>query len=317
MEFVTIDDIRSAARRVGHAAVRTPLLAQVWGSDTSPLWLKPENLQPMGAFKIRGAYNAVAALDLARRERGVVTHSSGNHAQAVALAANLFSVPAAIVVPDTTPRIKVKATEQYGATVVEVATAQRESAAREIAERRDMALIPPFDDPHVIAGQGTIGLEIAEQLPDVAVVLVPISGGGLASGIGTAIKARCPNATIYGVEPELAGDTAESLRAGRMIDWPAEHRERTIADGLRAQPSELTFAHMLATLDDIITVPESDIRAAVRTLATQARLVAEPSGAVATAAYLFHAETLPAGPTVAVVSGGNLPAQQLAEIVGS
>jgi threonine dehydratase len=314
MNLVTIDDIRAAAKRIEGVAVRTPLLPQPWGAPAG-LWLKPENLQQIGAFKVRGAYNAIAALDEQTRARGVVAYSSGNHAQAVAYAAKLFGVPAVIVVPDVTPRIKVEATRAHGAEVVEVPIAERESAAYAIVAERNLTLIPPFDHPEVIAGQGTIGLEIAEDAPDVDVVLIPVSGGGLASGIGTAIKALCPNAKVYGVEPELAADTAEGLRAGARVDWAMDRRARTIADGLRSQPSELTFAHLQAALDGVLTVTEDEIRSAVRTLAFKAHLVVEPSGAVATAAYLFHADELPEGKTVAIVSGGNLDPAALVELL--
>jgi threonine dehydratase len=314
MNLVTIDDIRAAAKRIAGVAVRTPLLPQPWGTRGS-LWLKPENLQEIGAFKVRGAYNALAALDEESRARGVVAYSSGNHAQAVAYAAKLFGVTAVIVVPDVTPRVKVEATLAHGAEVVEVPIAERESAAHAIAAERHLTLIPPFDHPDVIAGQGTIGLEIAEDLPGVDVVLVPASGGGLASGIGVAIKALCPGAKVYAVEPELAGDIAEGLRGGERADWSMERRSRTIADGLRAQPSELTFAHLRAVIDGVITVSEDEIRAAVPVLAFKAHLVAEPSGAVTTAAYLFHGDELPAGKTVAVISGGNVDPAALVELL--
>ncbi|SDX07368.1 threonine dehydratase [Amycolatopsis xylanica] len=315
MNLVTIDEIHAAAKRVAGVALRTPLLPQLWASPAK-LWLKPENLQQIGAFKVRGAYNAIAALDEKTREKGVVAYSSGNHAQAVAFAAKQFGVPAVIVVPDVTPRIKVEATASHGAEVVEVPIGQRESAAHAIAEERGLTLIPPFDHRNVIAGQGTAGLEIAEDLPDVEVVLIPISGGGLASGIGTAIRALAPNAKIFGVEPELAADTAEGLKAGHRVDWPVEKRARTIADGLRSQPSELTFAHLQVVLDGMLTVTEEEIREAVRVLARRAGLIAEPSGAVSTAAFLFHADQLPDGKTVAVVSGGNLDPSALGELLG-
>jgi threonine dehydratase len=314
MNLVTLDDIQAAAKRIAGVAVRTPLLPQPWGSPAG-LWLKPENLQQIGAFKVRGAYNALAALDEESRTRGVVAYSSGNHAQAVAYAAKQFGVPAVIVVPDVTPRIKVEATLAHGAEVVQVPIGERESAAHAIVEERNMTLIPPFDHPNVISGQGTIGLEIAQDAPDVDVVLIPVSGGGLASGIGTAIRALCPGAKVYGVEPELAADTAESMRAGERVDWAMDRRARTIADGLRSQPSELTFAHLQAVLDGVVTVTEDEIRSAVRTLAFKAHLVVEPSGAVATAAYLFHGDKLPEGKTVAVVSGGNLDPTTLVDLL--
>lgn len=300
MGLVTIADIRAAADIVKDAAVRTPLLRFDDG-----LWLKPESLQPVGAFKIRGAYHAVARLPEDVRARGVVAYSSGNHAQAVAYAAKLFGVPAVIVVPDTTPRVKVDATRSHGAEVVEVPMAQRESRAAELVVERGATLIPPFDHPDVIAGQGTVGLEVVADLPDVDAVLVPVSGGGLISGVATAVKALSPNTRVVGVEPEWAGDAAESLRAGTLVRWPADDRARTVADGLRAEPSELTFAHMRAYVDDIVTVSEEEIGAAVGRLARQARLVVEPSGAVTLAAYLGRPSAFP-GRTVAVLSGGNV-----------
>ncbi|XVS64912.1 threonine ammonia-lyase [Actinosynnema sp. CA-299493] len=297
MGLVTISDIRAAADRIVGAAVRTPLLRFDDG-----LWLKPESLQPVGAFKIRGAYNAMARLTEDVRARGVVAYSSGNHAQAVAYAAKLFGVPAVIVVPDDTPRVKVEATLSHGAEVVQVPMAQREARAAELVAERGATLIPPFDHPDVIAGQGTIGLEVLADLPDVATVLVPVSGGGLISGVATAVKALSPGTRVIGVEPELAGDAAESLRAGTLVRWPAGDRARTIADGLRAEPSELTFEHMRAYVDDVVTVSEEQIGEAVGVLARRARLVVEPSGAVTVAAHLAR----PAERTVAVLSGGNV-----------
>ncbi|MPY79322.1 MAG: pyridoxal-phosphate dependent enzyme [Actinophytocola sp.] len=308
---VEIDHIRDAAKRIAAVALRTPLLEQPWSQR--PLWLKPENLQAIGAFKIRGAYNAIAVLDDAQRANGVVAYSSGNHANAVAFAAKAFGVPALIVMQDSTPRVKVEATAAHGAEIIEVPMADRERVATEIATQRGMALIPPFDHPDVIAGQGTIGLEIVEDLPDVDVVLVPVAGGGLASGVGVAVKALRPEARVIAVEPALAADTAEGLRAGHRVHWSPERRARTIADGLRTEPSELTFAHLRDVVDNAVTVTEDEIRATMRTLATRARLVAEPSGAVACAAALYR--ELPPGRTVAVVSGGNVDPALLAEVL--
>lgn len=313
MRLITIDDVRAASDRIGGHALRTPLLRQTW--DERELRLKPENLQPIGAFKVRGAVNALAALDEEVRARGVVSYSSGNHAQAVAYAAQQFGVPATIVVQDGAPQVKISATKAFGAEVIEAPMTERRAVARRLAERLGRVVIPPFDHPDVIAGQGTIGLEIAEDLPAVSTVLVPISGGGLASGVGTAITALCPDARVIGVEPELAADTAESLRAGRLVRWDAADRARTIADGLRTEPSELTFAHLRATVEGVVTVTEDEIRQAMRVLATRARLVAEPSGAVSVAAWLFHQHELPAGPTVAVVTGGNVDPTLLAEVL--
>ncbi len=315
VNLVTIEDIRAAAARIAGVVVRTPLLPCTWSAADSPLWLKPENLQAIGAFKIRGAYNAVARLTDAQRSMGVVAYSSGNHAQAVAYAARVFGIKAWIVVPEQTAKVKVDATRSHGAEVILVPMGLRETRAHEIAEERGATLIPPFDHPDVIAGQGTIGLEIVADLPEVDVVLVPVSGGGLISGVAAAVKALRPQAQVWGVEPGLAADTAAGLAAGHRVDWSVEDRGRTIADGLQSQPSELTFAHEQALVDGIVTVSEDEIRRAVAELAHRANLVAEPSGAVSTAAYLYHSDELPRGRTVAVVSGGNLDPAFLAEML--
>lgn len=313
MRLVTIDDIRAAADRIRGSVVRTPLIPAPWGDADRPLWLKPENLQAVGAFKVRGAFNAIARLDDATRARGVVAYSSGNHAQAVAYAAKAFGISAHIVMPEETPGIKIAATRDHGADVVLCGAGERERVADRLVAETGGVLIPPFDHPDIIAGQGTIGLEIAEDLPDVAGVIVPVSGGGLASGIGTAIRAMAPAARIIGAEPELAADTAESLAAGHRVDWSITDRNRTIADGLRSQPSELTFAHLQSVLDGVITLSEKDIRMAVREIALRAHLVAEPSGATALAAY--RRRETPPGPTVVIVSGGNVEPALLAEII--
>lgn len=307
MRLVSVDEVRAAAERIRGVAVRTPLLACPWAERPSrELWLKPENLQPIGAFKVRGAWNALAVLPESERAAGVVAFSSGNHAQAVAYAARAGGVPAVIVIDDTAPALKIAATKELGAEVVLAPPAERAAVARALAVERGATLIPPYDHPHVIAGQGTAGLEIAEDRPDVASVLVPISGGGLASGIAVAVKALCPKAAVFGVEPELAADTRDSFKAGELVRWPSEDRVRTSADGLRAEPSELTFAHLTALLDDVLTVSEAEIRSTVGELAARSRIVAEPSGAVAPAAYLHRTDALPPGPCVAVVSGGNI-----------
>lgn len=313
MRLSTIDDIRAAAERIRGSVVRTPLVPAPWGEPDRPLWIKPENLQPIGAFKVRGAFNAIGGLSHAERARGVVAYSSGNHAQAVAYAAAAFGIPASIVMPEETPGVKVEATRSHGARVVLCGAGQRERVAEEVVVETGGVLIPPFDHPLVIAGQGTAGLEIAEDMPDVANVVVPVSGGGLASGVGTAVKALCPHARVIGVEPELAADTAEGLRLGHRVDWPIADRNRTIADGLRSQPSDLTFAHLQRVLDDLVTVTEEQIRAGVRELALRSHLVAEPSGAVALAAY--RSAPLPAGKTVVVLSGGNIEPALLADLL--
>jgi threonine dehydratase len=317
MQLVTIDDIRAAAEKIRGVAVRTPLLPCLWGKPNRPLWIKPENLQPVGAFKIRGAYNAIAALSDAERARGVVTYSSGNHAQALAYAARVIGIPAVIVIQDNAAPVKIESTRALGAEVVVVPLPERESAAEEIAARRGAALIPPFDHPDVIAGQGTIGLEILYDLPSADLILVPISGGGLISGIATAIKALRPQAKVIGVEPVLSADALASLTAGEIVHWEPERRARTVAEGLQSELSELTFAHLSKLVDDIVTVSEEEILAAIPVLARQSRIVAEPSGAVTTAAYLNRSHEFPAGNTVALVSGGNIDPALLARLLGS
>ncbi len=315
MELVGIEQIRRAADRLAGVAVHTPLLPQLWADDDRPLWLKPECLQPIGSFKIRGAYNAIAALPADVRSRGVITHSSGNHGQAVAYAAARFAIPAVVVIPAVAPTIKVDAVRRLGAEVVLVDTAERSDAAAALAAERHLTLIPPFDHPDVIAGQGSVGLEIVADLPAVDVVLVPVGGGGLASGVSTAVKALRPETTVLAVEPDVAPDARDSLVAGRIVAYTDAQRYATIADGMRTPLSELTLAHLQAHLDGVITVTEDEIRAAVALLARDARLVSEPSGATAAAAYRFHAGELPAGHTVAVVSGGNLDPAVFAQLV--
>jgi threonine dehydratase len=309
--LVSIDDVRAAARRLEGIATRTPLVP--FAAPARRWFLKAESLQPIGAFKIRGAYTAAAALSPDERARGLITYSSGNHAQGVARAARLLGVPAAIVMPSDAPAIKRARVEADGAQVVVVGPAsdERRRVAEEIARSRGLAIIPPYDDARIIAGQGTVGLEIAEELADVAAVLVPIGGGGLASGIAVAIKALVPGARVIGVEPELAADARASLREDRIVRWPAEDVSRTIADGTRTTAiGRRTFAHLRVLLDDIVTVSEAEIAAAVRLAAEESRLVAEPSGALSVAALAFRSaearlDSLD-GPVAAVVSGGNV-----------
>jgi threonine dehydratase len=310
--LVDLELIRDAARLIASYAVRTPLLASPWPD----LWLKPENLQPIGAFKIRGALTAISRLDPDVRAHGVIAHSSGNHAQAVAYTARAFGIDAHIVIPDNASPRKVQATRDLGATVELVPVEERFSRPAQLAEESGKALIPPFDHPDVISGQGTVGLEIAQDAPDVDVVLVPVSGGGLISGIAAAITALLPTAKVIGVEPELAGDAAESFRTGHRVAWSPVDTARTMADGLRSfSVGELPWQHISTQVHDIITVTEDEIADATRRLILQARLVAEPSGAVATAAYLHHRDQLPSGRTVAVVSGGNIDPAALRELM--
>jgi threonine dehydratase len=339
--LVSLPEIRAAADRLRGVAVRTPLIlfgASAGQAGSAPLLVKPESLQPTGAFKLRGAYNAISVLlsgggtgeGGGARPAGVVAHSSGNHGFAVAYAAALLRIPAAIVVPDTAPRVKTDLIRGAGAELVTVAAtlAARTEASRDIARARGYAEIAPFDDRNVIAGQGTIGLEIAEDLAagyrrPPAAILVPVGGGGMISGIAVAVKALLPGTRVIGVEPELAADARDSLRAGQRVAWAARDTARTIADALRVeQLGELTFPHIKALVDDIVVVTEDEIREAVRRLARQGRLVAEPGGAVAVAAALCRdpaelglVPDATAAPVVAVLSGGNIDPDLLGEIL--
>jgi threo-3-hydroxy-L-aspartate ammonia-lyase len=316
--LVSLAEIEEAARRLAPVVVRTPLVPVP--RLHRDLLVKPESLQPTGSFKLRGAYNAISASGDQARERGVIAHSSGNHGQAVAYAAALLGVHAVVVVPSSAPRVKTEAIEYYGAELVTVAPTleARVATSEELMARHGYVLIPPFDDRRVIAGQGTIGLEIAADCPQAGLVLVPISGGGLISGIATAIRALMGNSVaVVGVEPELAADARDSLRRGERVGWPAADTQRTIADALRVeQVGALPFEHIRELVTDIVTVTEDEIRATIRLLATKARLVAEPGGATAVAAYLFHAAELPAaGPPVALLSGGNIDPALLTAIL--
>jgi threonine dehydratase len=317
VQLVSVDEIGSAAARLAGVIVRTPLVP--FPRVAPRLLIKPESLQPTGSFKLRGAYAAISALPPAVAQRGVVAHSSGNHAQAVAYAAALLHVPAVVVIPDSAPPVKVEAARAYGAEVVisRPGLAARIAATEELAARHGYTVIPPFDDRVVIAGQGTVGLEIAADCPEADLVVVPVGGGGLISGVSAAIRELCPGAAVIGVEPELAADARDSLRQGRPVAWPPDATQRTIADALSAdQVGALPLKHILSNVDDIITVTEDEIREAVRRLALEARLVAEPGGAVAVAACLLRERELPASATrVAVLSGGNIDPALLAGIL--
>ncbi len=326
--LVTLDDIRRAAANLASVAIRTPLIpfgtAGGAGSGGPRVLLKAESLQPIGAFKIRGAYHAIASLSPEERARGVITHSSGNHAQGVARAARLLGTHAVIVMPSNAPAVKRGRVEVDGAEIVTVgpASSEREARAEELRVERGLVFIPPYDDDRVIAGQGTLGLEIAEDVSDLAAVLVPIGGGGLSSGVAVAIRALHPGARILGVEPEVAADAQESLREGRIVRWDASRTGSTIADGVRSQAiGRRPFAHLSKLLDGVVTVSEVEIAAAVRLIAEEARLVAEPSGAVAPAAARFRAVDAGlaglTGTVVAVVSGGNVDPERYRALLES
>ncbi len=323
---VTLDDLYAATKRIAGVAVATPLIRLPYETPQSDhdVYAKAENFQKTGSFKLRGAYNFLASLDDETRRRGVVTHSSGNHAQGVACAAHMFGVPATIVIPDNAPPIKVQRTEAWGATVVRCAAKDRVVVAKKIAAEHNATLVPPFDHPWIVAGQGTVGLEIADALPDVANVLVCTGGGGLLAGIATALRERCPQAQILGVEPDLAADAAESFRNDQLISWDAGDTNRTVADGVRT-PSlgGLNFAIIRQKVDGFVTVSEEAIREMTRWYALEARLVVEPTGAMTLAAYrtLLRGEvegvTLRPGPTVVLVSGGNVETERLLELLSA
>jgi threonine dehydratase len=293
------------------------------GFDDAEIYVKAEGLQPIGAFKIRGAWNKIAQLTPAERSRGVITYSSGNHAQGVAYAARVAGAKAVIVMPSNAPEVKKRATAALGAEIVEVgpASSDRLRKAEELQAAHGYIMIPPYDDDQIIAGQGTCGLEILEDLPDVDLVLAPVSGGGLLSGIATAIKLsnspRPIQTRVIGVEPELAADAQESFHAGHVVTWPADMTTRTLCDGLRTQSlGERNFEHIRAYVDGIITVTEAEIRAAMRTLLYSARLTPEPSGACSAAGMLFHRDQLlPFRKVVIVMSGGNVEPQVLQSVL--
>jgi len=316
--IVTLNDIRAAHSRLDGIAVRTPLLEWTNSTDPRKLFLKLENLQPIGAFKLRGAYNKIASLAENERRRGVVSYSSGNHAQGVAYAARALGVKAVIVMPGNAPKNKLESTAALGAEIVKVGpgSEERRIRAEELAAQHGYAVIPPYNDEHIIAGQGTTGMEILEQLPEVETVLVPVGGGGLISGIATALKLSKPSVKIVGVEPELAADAQASLRAGHVVSFDAEQVTQTLADGLRTQSiGDINFEHIRAYVDDIITVKETEIEQAMRALGDNTKTLAEPSGAVAVAGFLFHAAELPKTKfNVAVISGGNIDPDLLARL---
>jgi threonine dehydratase len=318
--MLTLSNIQQAQSRIKGVATCTPLILCPQHQSNSQLFFKPENFQPMGAFKLRGAYNAIASLTPEERAKGVVTHSSGNHAQAVAYAATALGAKSVIVMPDYAPQLKKDKTVGYGGELVLVKhSTELIPTATDLAEERGLILIPPYNDERVMAGQGTIGLEILEDLPDAGLVLVPVSGGGLISGIAAALKLSKPGIKVVGVEPELAGDAQASLRAGQIVEFPPDQTVKTVADGLRVSKlGTLTWPHIQTYVDDIVTVSETEILKAMRHLALNARLVAEPSGAVTFAAWLYHRAELPvAKNNVAVISGGNVEPEVLAKVISS
>ena len=316
-QFVTLDDLEAAARVLAPVAVRTPLLPADAISDRvgAPVWIKPEMLQRGGAFKFRGAYNFLSRMDAEVRQRGVIAPSSGNHAQAVALAAKLFGVPATVVMPTTVTPAKRAGAERLGARLVlaGTTTADRLARAEELMRDEGLTLVPPYDHPVIIAGQGTVGLEIAADAPKVDAVLVPVGGGGFSAGVATAIKLRLPKARIIGVEPTGAPKLSRARAAGHPVKL--EHTGG-LADGLLAvEIGHLTFAHHERFLDDVVVVDDEALRRAMRLLLDRMKLVVEPSGAI-TVAALLEGTFKPRGLTVAVLSGGNIEWDGLRDLLG-
>lgn len=312
---VSIDDIRSAARGLVGVAERTPLVPADPLSQTvgHPVHLKLESRQPTGAFKLRGAWTAVSRLDPDERARGVITYSSGNHGQAVAFAAQRLGVRAVIVMPETVPEAKLEGVKRWGGEVVLAGTTSEDrfAKAQEIVAAEGLAVIPPFDHPHIIAGQGTVGLEIAEDEPAITGVAVPVGGGGLCAGVTTALHALCPDAHVWAVEPEGAAAYHAAVAAGQPVRL---ERSRSVADGLLPLAvGTLTFHHMYPRAQSV-TVSDRDIVSAAKWLRDALGIVAEPSGAATTAALRTGA-IRPDGPTVLVVSGGNILPESIDRLV--
>jgi threonine dehydratase len=315
MSLVPLDAIHEAAARIGSIARRTPVL-DVSHLAARPLWLKCESHQPGGAFKIRGATNMLLRLDAAARARGVITYSSGNHGQAVALAAARLGLPAVIVMPTTAPAIKVAGVRRWGAEIIQEGTTSLDRKRRAEAEAasRGLTMVPPFDHPWIIEGQGTCGLEILDQVRQADVVVAPVGGGGLISGVAAAVRQTQPDVRVVGVEPAGAAKMTASLAAGHPVTL---ERAASIADGLiPVRPGDLTFAHAQAFVDRMVTVTDEQIARATLWLFHEAKQVVEPSGAASVAAVLWPN---PGGPlagagsrVVAILSGGNVAPDTLA-----
>ncbi len=317
--LVSLDEIRAAARLLRGVAVRTPLLpaddlTQHLGGGA--IFVKPEMLQRGGAFKFRGAYVFLAGLPDATRARGVIAPSSGNHAQAVAFAARIFGIHATLVMPTTVTAVKRSGVERLGGRVVlaGTTTADRMERAEQLAKESGSVLVPPYDDARIIAGQGTAGLEIVEDLPDVGTVLVPVGGGGLSAGVATAVKLLAPHARVIGVEPAGAAKLTRARAAGAPVRLASTSG---MADGLLAtQIGTIPFAHHSAYIDEVVTVEDAELAPAMRYLLDRLKIVAEPSGAI-TVAALQTGRVEPRGKTVAVLSGGNIEYDGLRSVLGN
>ena len=317
MRVIGLADVEAAARRLDGVAHRTPLvtsrtLDRLAGAT---VWLKPENLQRGGAFKFRGAYATISSLSAEERARGIAAFSSGNHAQAVALAASLVGTTATILMPADAPPAKLEATRGYNAEIVtyDRYTEDREALGKALAEERGLTLVPPYDDPRVMAGQGTVALELLADAPDLDLLVAPVGGGGLIAGCATVVRALRPGARVVGVEPEAGDDTLLSLAVGERISIDVP---RTIADGLQATtPGRLTFEVNRRLVDEIVTVTDAQLVEAMRFAFERLKLVLEPSGAAGLAALLAGAVKAPGRRIGVVISGGNVGAERFAELL--
>jgi threonine dehydratase len=313
--MLTFQDILEARERLLGIAHRTPVLTSRQFNEQAgcKVFFKAENLQRAGAFKFRGAYNKISSLNEDERRQGVLAYSSGNHAQAVALSAKLFQIPAVIVMPSDAPSIKVNATRGYGAEVVfyDRYNESREDVGTRLCQERGMTLVPPFDDYKIMAGQGTAALELLEDVPELDVLLTPCSGCGLLTGCATAAKHLRPGIRIFGVEPEAGNDTWQSFRQGERVEIPVP---RTIADGLQqSSPGALTFPIVQTLVEDILLVSDNEMIATLRFLLERMKVLVEPSGAAAAAA-VRHRKADFGGQRIGVIlSGGNVDLAKLAE----
>ena len=315
--LVSADDIERAAHGLRDVALHTPLLAAPWLSEilAADVRLKCENLQRAGAFKIRGAYTAIARLSDAERARGVITYSSGNHAQGVALAARIFGVRAVVVMPTTAPEVKQAGAKRLGAEVVLEGTTstERKDRAEKIAAAEDLAMIPAFDHPDVIAGQGTTAIEILLDCPDVQTIVVPVGGGGLIAGVAAYVKQTRPDVRVIGVEPTTANAMQRSLVVGQPVTIPIS---RTIADGLMpVRPGDMTYAHAQTFVDEIVLVDDDAILEATRRLIGDSKLVVEFSGAATVAALMSRRIDVHGQRVAAILSGGNLDPRRAIELI--
>lgn len=314
---ISFADIQSAAQTIKGIANRTPVLTSRTVNELTgyQVYFKCENLQRMGAFKFRGAYNALSRLSDAEKARGVVTHSSGNHAQGIALAAKLLGISAVIVMPTDAPASKLAATRGCGAEIVSYdrLIQDRAEISAQVARERGLAFVHPYDNPHVMAGQGTAALELLEDVPDLEVLVTPVGGGGLLSGCATAAKALVPGIRVFGVETEASNDWWQSFRRNERVKIPPPD---TIADGMRTQqPGELTFPIVREKVAEILLVSEDEVIEAMRFLLLRMKILAEPTGAVAPAA-VFQRRVGPPGSKVGVIiSGGNVDAALLAHLL--